>query len=142
MITELSTEGQCNLLTLSRLYRGNAPGRADLEMSEGSHVKNQFNACLHCGDGRLATTSFAVGGPDGLSQQSPDSSHLDRAPQTQRTRTQNVDRWPNATARAGVIDVFQRLNTLEPATVGGRNGRQKTTLAPVRSRSPRTLRRV
>ena len=31
---------------------------------------------------------------------------------------QNVDRWPDAAARAGVIDVFQRLNTLEPATVG------------------------
>ncbi len=30
----------------------------------------------------------------------------------------NVDRWPDATARAQVIEIFQRLNTLEPATVG------------------------
>jgi putative DNA primase/helicase len=30
----------------------------------------------------------------------------------------NVDRWPNAEARARVIEVFQRLSTLEPAAVG------------------------
>jgi putative DNA primase/helicase len=30
----------------------------------------------------------------------------------------NVDRWPDGAARAGAIEIFQRLNTLEPATVG------------------------
>jgi putative DNA primase/helicase len=30
----------------------------------------------------------------------------------------NVDRWPDTTARARVIEVFQRLNTLKPTTVG------------------------
>jgi hypothetical protein len=30
----------------------------------------------------------------------------------------NVDRWPNAAARARVTEVFQRLRTLEPAAVG------------------------
>ena len=33
-------------------------------------------------------------------------------------RWRNVDRWPNAEARARVIEVFQRLNTIEPAAVG------------------------
>ncbi|HEV2054609.1 MAG TPA: DUF3987 domain-containing protein [Methylomirabilota bacterium] len=33
-------------------------------------------------------------------------------------RWQNVDRWPNADARARVIEVFQRLTTLEPAALG------------------------
>jgi hypothetical protein len=33
-------------------------------------------------------------------------------------RWRNVDRWPNADARARVIEVFQRLNTLEPGALG------------------------
>ncbi len=33
-------------------------------------------------------------------------------------RWRNVDRWPNAEARARVLEVFQRLHTLEPAGVG------------------------
>ncbi len=33
-------------------------------------------------------------------------------------RGRNVDRWPNADARARVIEVFQRLTTVEPAAVG------------------------
>src|SRR5712692_8177369 len=30
----------------------------------------------------------------------------------------NVDRWPDAAARARAVEIFQRLNTLEPAAVG------------------------
>jgi len=33
-------------------------------------------------------------------------------------RWRNVDRWPNAEARARVNEVFQRLTTLEPAALG------------------------
>ena len=37
-------------------------------------------------------------------------------------RWRHVDRWPNAAARARVMEVFQRLHTLEPAQVGHRWG--------------------
>ncbi len=30
----------------------------------------------------------------------------------------NVDRWPDAAARARAVEIFQRLNTLDPAAVG------------------------
>ena len=30
----------------------------------------------------------------------------------------NVDRWPDAAARARAVEIFQRLNTLEPGAVG------------------------
>jgi len=33
-------------------------------------------------------------------------------------RWQNVDRWPDAAARSRVVEVFQRLTTLEPAALG------------------------
>jgi hypothetical protein len=33
-------------------------------------------------------------------------------------RGENVDRWPNAEARARVKEVFQRLTTLEPVALG------------------------
>ncbi len=33
-------------------------------------------------------------------------------------RWRNVDRWPDAEARTRVIEIFQRLNTLDPAAVG------------------------
>ena len=33
-------------------------------------------------------------------------------------RWRNVDRWPNAAARARVIEIFQRLTTLKPAALG------------------------
>src|SRR6266478_2289968 len=33
-------------------------------------------------------------------------------------RWRNVDRWPDAAARTRVVELFQRLNTLEPAVLG------------------------
>src|SRR6266849_5742535 len=33
-------------------------------------------------------------------------------------RWRNVDRWPNTDARTRVVEIFQRLNTLEPAALG------------------------
>jgi putative DNA primase/helicase len=33
-------------------------------------------------------------------------------------RWRNVDRWPDADARTRVVEVFQRLNRLEPAALG------------------------
>ncbi len=33
-------------------------------------------------------------------------------------RWRNVDRWPDAAARTRVVELFQRLNTLEPAALG------------------------
>jgi len=36
----------------------------------------------------------------------------------------NVDRWPDAAARARAVEIFQRLNTLEPVAVRATRGRR------------------
>jgi hypothetical protein len=56
---------------------------------------------------------FAGRGDDGLLQRFQLAVWPDGA-----ERWRNVDRWPNAAARARVTEVFQRLSTLEPAGVG------------------------
>ena len=59
---------------------------------------------------------FGGRGDDGLIQRFQLSVWPDVAGQWR-----NVDRWPDGAARARAIEIFQRLNTLEPATVARRS---------------------
>jgi Protein of unknown function (DUF3987) len=61
----------------------------------------------------LGAARFGGRGDDGLIQRFQLAVWPDVA-----GRWRNVDRWPDAAARGRAIEVFQRLNRLEAATVG------------------------
>lgn len=55
----------------------------------------------------------------------------------------NVDRWPDAAARARVTEVFQRLSTLQPAALGAEElTPEELPLPALRAGGSRGLRRV